>query len=44
MQGPRAFQCNDSSMGKAVIIVVCRGGDLLVCQMVDEFRLHTVRY
>ena len=28
----------DSSMGKAVRTVVCRGGDLLVCQRVDEFR------
>ena len=25
--------------GKAVFIVVCRGGDLLVCQRVDEFRV-----
>ena len=29
----------DSSGGKAVFIVVCRGGDLLLCQRLDEFIL-----
>ena len=29
---------------ETVFIVVCRGGDLLVCQRVDEFRLPAVRY
>ena len=29
----------DSSGEKAVFIVFCREGHLLVCQMVDEFRL-----
>ena len=33
----------DSSWGKAVFIVVCRGGNLLVCQRVDEFRLPAIR-
>ena len=34
----------DGSGEKAVFIVVCRGGDLLVCQRVDEFRLPAIRY
>ena len=34
----------DRSGEKAVFIVVCRGGDLLVCQRVDEFRLPAIRY
>ena len=34
----------DSSLEIAVFIVVCRGGDLLVCQRVGELRLPVVRY
>ena len=34
---------NDSSGEKAVFIVVCRGGDLLVCQRVDESRPPAIR-
>ena len=34
----------DSSGEKAVFIVVCRGGDLRVCQRMDEFRLPTISY
>ena len=34
----------DSSGEKVVFIVVCRGGDLLVCQRVDEFKLPAIRY
>ena len=34
----------DSSGEQAVFIVVCRSGDLLVCLMVDEFRLPAIRY
>ena len=36
----------DSSGEKAVFIVhvVCRGGNLLVCQRVDEFRLPAIRF
>ena len=34
----------DSSRGKAVFIIVCGGGNLLVCQRVNEFRLPMVRY
>ena len=33
----------DNSGENAVFIVVCRGGDLLVCQRVDESRLHAIR-
>ena len=38
--------CEDSSGEKAVFIVhvVCRGGDLLVCQRMGEFRLPAIRY
>ena len=34
----------DSSGENAAFIVVCRGGDLLVCQRVDKFRLPAIRY
>ena len=34
----------DSSGEKAVFIVVCRSGDLHVCQRVDEFRFPAIRY
>ena len=44
MQVGRAFQCMIVLGGKAVSIVVCRYGDLLVCRRVDEFRLPAVRY
>ena len=33
-----------SSGGKAVFIVVCRDGNLLVCQRVDTLRLPAIRY
>ena len=35
---------HDSSGEKDEFIVVSRGGDLLVCQRVDEFRLPVIRY
>ena len=34
----------DSSGEEAVFTVVGRGGDLLVCQRVDAFRLPAIRY
>ena len=34
----------DSSGENAVFIVVCRGGDLNVCQRVDKFRFPAIRY
>ena len=33
----------DNSGEKAVFIVICKGGDLLVCQRVDESRLPAIR-
>ena len=44
MQVGRAFQCMIVLWGKDVFIVVCKGGDLLVCQRVDEFRLPAIWY
>ena len=37
MQVGMTFQCITVMGEKAVFIAVCRGGDLLVCQRVDEF-------
>ena len=34
----------DSSGEKIVLKVVCRGGNLLACQGVDEFRFPAIRY
>ena len=34
----------DSSGETAVFIIVFRGGDLLVCQRVDKFRLPAIRF
>ena len=42
--GWKGIPVYDSAGGKAAFIVVCRDGDLLVCQRVDKFRLPAIRY